>query len=43
MKKIIKWFKKQIAWFTSKKVLAAINEGLPYDEVEKIAEAEAQR
>ena len=43
MKKIIKWFKKQIAWFTSKKVLAANNEGLPYDEVEKIAESEAQR
>lgn len=43
MKKIAKWFKKQIAWFTSKKVLAAINEGLPYDEVEKIVEAEVER
>ena len=43
MKKIIKWFKKQIAWFTSKKVLAAINEGLSYDEVEKVAEEEANK
>lgn len=43
MKKIMHWIKKQFAWFTSKKVLNAINEGLSYDEVEKVAEEEANK
>ena len=40
--KAIRWIKKQIAWFFSKNVLDAINNGATYDEVEAIAEEEAR-
>ena len=38
MRKLLNWFKKQIAWLMSKKVLTAINSGATYEEVEKIVE-----
>ena len=40
--KAIRWIKKQIAWFISKNVLTAINNGAAYDEVEAIVDKEAE-
>lgn len=41
MKQIWRKIKIAFAWLTSRRVLDAINAGLPYDEVERIAREEA--
>lgn len=43
MKRVFKWFKKQLAWVTSRQVLNAINNGSTYEEVCDIAKEEAKK
>lgn len=43
MKKLLKWIKTQVVWFTSDKVLDAINAGATYDEVCEIVKEEVER
>ena len=40
VKKIINKIKEEITWYTSRKVLDAIDSGATYEEVEKIVEEE---
>ena len=43
VKKICRWFKRELVWITSKKVLNAIDSGASYEEVEAIVEEEMKR
>jgi hypothetical protein len=40
MKKVFTWIKKQIVWFTSRRVLEAINNCATFEEVEQIVNEE---
>ena len=43
IKAIANWINEEITWYTSKRVLEAINNGLPYDEVVAIVKEEARK
>lgn len=43
IKKILKWFKREFVWMTSKNVLDAINRGATYEEIEAIVEEEVNK
>lgn len=43
VKKICRWFKREVIWLTSQKVLDAINSGASYEEVEAIVEEEMNK
>lgn len=43
IKRFFRWCYKQFVWFTSDKVLEAINQGKTPEEVEKIVEEEMKR
>lgn len=43
IKAIVNRINEEITWYTSKRVLEAINNGLPYDEVVAIVKEEARK
>lgn len=42
-KRIGRWIKREIIWFFSDKVVDAINNGVPYEEVKKMVDEEVDK
>lgn len=43
IKRFLRWLNHEFTWMTSKKVLAAINEGRSYEEIEAIVQEEMKK